>query len=200
MNVGKAQVIAANRFLSQAEMEINAQYISQVLRMWGWSFKAIAAILANMQTESTINPAIYEGLNSGSTSNGFGLVQWTPNTKYKTWADQNGYTYEDIDAQLLRIKYELENGLQWISTWEYPMTFAEFTQDVISDVGYLAYAFMYNYERPATLNQPHRKANAQRWLDFIVDGGGSSVNPSPSPSEPIKGLSLMYKYFVTRRS
>lgn len=197
MPVSKANVVSGNRYLTQSEMETNAQYITGVLRGWGWTDNAIAATLANMQAESTINPAIYEGLDSSSTTNGYGLVQWTPNTKYKTWADERGYTYADIDAQLFRIKYECDNGIQWISTDTYPLSFVEYATSNRSP-SYLAYAFMYNYERPASLDQPTRMSNAEAWLKFIT-GSGGSVTPSPSPSNPRKGLRLIYKYIATRR-
>lgn len=198
MSVTKSQVTAVNGSLTQTQMETNAQYITQVLRGWGWSDQAIAATLANMQAESGINPGVYESHDSSSTTNGYGLVQWTPNTKYKTWADANGYTYSDVDAQLQRIQYEIENGLQWIQTDAYPLTFAEYTVSTL-DVTYLCYAFMHNYERPASLDQPHRMTYAETWLDFIGGAGGGTITPTPSPSVKVKPLPLIYRYIVTRR-
>lgn len=47
-------------------------------------------MLGNMETESTINPGIWQSLNSGNASGGFGLTQWTPATKYINWANNNG--------------------------------------------------------------------------------------------------------------
>lgn len=195
MTVNKDQVVAKNDYLSQSEMEVNATYIYQELTKQGWSINAIASTLANMQSESGINPGIYEGLDNTSDTNGFGLVQWTPNTKYKTWADENGYEYGDIDGQIARIIYEVKNGLQWIVTDTYPMTFEEYTKST-SDVGDLAYAFMYNYERPASLDQPERKTNATRWATFLSGQGGTVTPVTPSKREPMK--SLFYSYIVTK--
>ena len=186
-------VTSANRYLTQSEMEGNARYIAAALLSRGWSVNAIAAMLGNMESESGINPGIYESLDSTSTTNGFGLVQWTPNTKYKTWADANGYAYGDIDGQITRIQYELDNGLQWISTDAYSMTFSEFSTSTQSPEK-LAQAFLYNYERPASLDQPNRSTQARSWYTFINKEqiGGAVV--------PVKGMSKLLLYFAgTRR-
>lgn len=179
-------------------MENNALYVCAFLSSKGWTINAISAILANMQAESGVNPGIYENLNSNSTTNGYGLVQWTPNTKYKTWADDNGYRYGDIDGQLNRIIYELENGLQWIATDTYNMTFAEFSRSS-DDVGDLAYAFMYNYERPASLDQPQRKINAETWLQFITNNGGATLPEANDKPKKAKEMSRLLFYFQGMR-
>lgn len=162
-----------NAYLTREEMQVNALYIWDVLRGYGWSMPAVAAMLGNMESESTINPGIYEGLNSLTETNGFGLVQWTPNTKYKTWADENGYAYGDINGQIMRIIYELENGLQWISTDSYPLSFVDFSKSTMTPE-YLANAFLYNYERPSSLNQPNRATQARSWYHYLIENGNAS--------------------------
>lgn len=193
-------VISKNAYLTQAEMEGNAVYIFNKLKKAGWSFNAICSTLANMQSESGINPGIYEGLDSESDTNGFGLVQWTPNTKYKSWASANGYNYGDIDGQIARILYELNNGIQWIATDTYPLTFEEYSTSNDS-LDTLTYAFMYNYERPASLDQPHRKEYAQQWSTFLTpyNTGSPTTQPRP-PVESVtdKSMSFIYKWFATR--
>ena len=190
-------VTSANRYLTRSEMEGNARFISDVFLANGWTMNAVAAMLGNMESESTINPGIYEGLDASSSSNGFGLVQWTPNTKYKTWADANGYggDYGDIVGQVARILYELREGLQWIPTSEYPLSFVEFTRSTES-ASYLAQAFLYNYERPASLDQPHRSTQAEEWLTFLGSGGGSVT---PTPSTPKRMSKILMYYSGTRR-
>lgn len=149
-------------------MGVNAQYIYAFFKALGWTKNAICAMLGNMQTESTINPGIYENLDSSSPG-GFGLVQWTPNTKYKTWADEHGFTdYTDINGQLTRIQYELTNGLQWISTDTFPMSFEEFSKST-KPADFLANVFLYNYERPASLDQPTRGTQALYWFNYLND-------------------------------
>lgn len=192
-------VTSANRYLTRAEMEGNAEFICSVFLANGWSVNAIAAMLGNMESESGINPGIYENLDSASTTNGFGLVQWTPNTKYKTWANENGYggNYGDIVGQVARIRYEVENNIQWISTDKYPLSFKEFTTSGKSPE-YLAQAFLYNYERPASLDQPARSTQARKWYNFI-----QGVSPdAPTPGDPTgkKEMSKLLLYFAgTRR-
>ena len=162
-------VTAENRYLTRGEMEGNARYIWAFFLSRGWTAEAVAAMLGNMETESTINPAIYENLDANSTTNGFGLVQWTPNTKYKTWADANGYgnNYANIDGQLARILWEVANGEQWIPLPDYAsMTFKEFSTSKLFPE-YLAEIFLRCYERPADTNQPNRATQARAWYNLL---------------------------------
>ena len=79
-------VISSNAYLTVAQMTGNAQYILNYLMARGWSKEAVCAMLGNMQSESTINPGIWQGLDSSRVDLGYGLVQWTPSTKYTSWA------------------------------------------------------------------------------------------------------------------
>lgn len=158
------------------EMTANAQYIlNYLVVVYGWTKEAVCGMLGNMQVESTINSGIWENLDAGNLSGGFGLVQWTPATNYITWAQNEGYTdydqYGQIDPQLLRIKYELDNNLQWIPTSEYPISFEEFTQSTESPE-YLASAFLKNYERAGVEAEETRRSNARYWYDNLETGGG----------------------------
>jgi murein DD-endopeptidase MepM/ murein hydrolase activator NlpD len=167
-------VYAENRFLTKEEMTVNADYILSFLLSRGWTKNAVAGMLGNMETESTINPAIWQSLDYGNMSGGFGLVQWTPASKYTDWADANGYVWENIDGQLTRLQYEIDNSLQWISTSEYPLSFAEFKVSTQTPE-YLADAFLKCYERPAEQNQPDRQTQARYWYDTLT-GEGSTGN------------------------
>lgn len=163
----------------------NAQIVAYQLQTnAGFTFESACAVLGNMQSESTINAGIYESLNSGSTTNGFGLVQWTPNTKYiRDWAIPMGYTeynmYGRISPQVQRIKFELDYGLQWISTSQYPMSFQEFSKSTLPP-DYLAAVFITNYERPANNNQPIRGTQALYWYNNLE--GGGVIPPDPDPN------------------
>lgn len=170
--------ISGNYFLTLAQMQVNAQLIYDDLIADGWSANSICAMLGNMQTESTINPGIYQSLDDESDTNGYGLVQWTPNTKYKNWVDS---TYGDGDYgnlyyNLARIKYEIANGLQWISTSTYPMTFEQFKVSTLS-VYTLAQVFLYNYERPAVKPNYARSTQAVYWYNLLYTpaSGGFTV-------------------------
>lgn len=188
-------ITAENRYLTRAEMEGNAEVIASVLTSHGWTLNAIAAMLGNMESESTINPAIYENLDDTSTDNGFGLVQWTPNTKYKEWCDMMGYTdYNDIYHQLERIRFELYTGLQWIPTDAFPMSFAEFAASEASPE-LLAQAFLYNYERPADLNQASRSLQAREWYNYL----SSTVIDPPTPPKKKGEMSKLLLYWSAIR-
>ena len=167
-------VYSSNQYLTKEQMTVNATYIMGEFTSHGWSKNAIAGMLGNMERESTINPGLWQSLNEGNLSGGFGLVQWTPATNYTDWADSNGYSWGDIDGQIARIIYELNNGLQWISTSEYPLSFQEFTISSESPE-YLASAFLKNYERAGVEEEQERRDNARYWFDVLDgEGGGES--------------------------
>lgn len=154
--------IAKNEYLTQTEMENNAKLVWDYFGSRGWSLSAVAAMLGNMQTESNINPGIWESL--VEYGGGYGLVQWTPYTKYSEWAGSNWQN--NGNKECARIFYELNNGLQWISTDLYPLSFAEFSKSG-NTPEYLAEAFLYNYERPAVQPQPVRETQARAWYNFL---------------------------------
>lgn len=157
----------------------NALYIWQYFRKRGWSMNAVAALLGNIQRESTLNPGLWQNRREWGTakSHGFGLTQWTPYTKFTDWCAVNGYKIDDIDVQLLRIEKEVEASEvsgwqeldQWITTDTYNISFKEFTQST-KDAAWLAGAFLLNYERAADQSiekQQARGRNATYWFDFL---------------------------------
>ena len=155
--------ITGNRYLSMSEMQNNADIMYAFFTEKGWTVNAISAMFGNMQTESTLNPGIWENLDPFV--GGYGLVQWTPYTHYSEWA---GDGWQDNgQKEMERIQYELENHLQWISTSLYPMTFREFSQSD-KPPAYLAQAFLYNYERPAVKPQPARSKQAEYWYEYLA--------------------------------
>ena len=170
--------IGGNFWLNQSQMENNAAIIWEYLGSYGWTEQAVAALLGNMQKESTINPGIWQALTVGS--GGYGLVQWTPYTKYAYWAgnqwENNGY------LELQRILYEVPltgSEAQWIRTTTYNLSFAEFTQSTAS-VSWLTSAFMHNYERPETYaTEAERQGYAAYWYQFIQG------EPVPPPTPPV---------------
>jgi hypothetical protein len=177
-------VFDSNNFLTASQMKVNAQYIATFFIRKGWTPNSIAAMLGNMQSESGINFGIYESLNAASTTNGFGLVQWTPNSKYFDWANANGYANDHVNGELNRILWELENKQQWYGTTSYPMTFKEFTQSI--DTPYnLAMAFLFDYERPYNRNQPNRGTQATNWYNTL-----DWSNPDTTPTSTPTGMSI----------
>lgn len=183
--------ITKNGYLTRAEMENNVLMAWQYFGSRGWSREAVSAMAGNWETESTINPGIWESL--VPYGGGYGLVQWTPYTKYSDWAgdgwESNG------NKQCERIVYEMENGLQWFSNPEAPtvsppISFREFSTSTL-DVETLANYFLWYYEHPAEAIQPARATQARKWYEFL-----SGVTPSPTPTKKKKMPLWMYlRYF-----
>lgn len=174
-------------------MKKNAQYIWQYLSARNWSINAVAALLGNLQSESGMSPSIWESCIEGSIINtttgihtlntpvleqyfnesssdpekrrypGYGLVQWTPYTKYTAWCtdpdDGRDLKYWDIDSQLDRIIWESDHDVWGLAPYNsnYKFrgkTFGDITfRDFIvstDDVGWLAAAFAFCYEKPGS--------------------------------------------------
>ena len=177
--------ISANRFLTEQEMQNNATYIYYYLSQRGWTMNAVAGMLGNMETESTINPGIWQNLNEG-VGPAFGLVQWDPFTKYTNWSEENGLEPSEMDSALKRIEWELENGEQYYPTTDYPETFAEFKVST-ADPYYLGMAFLRNYERPADPDQTARGTQAEKWYAFL-----SGLGPfTPSTTKKKRGYNFV---------
>lgn len=163
--------------LTTEQMTVNVAYITKFLRANGWTDNSIAAICGNMQAESSLNPGRWQSEDVGNYNLGYGLVQWTPATKYINWCATEGIAPEDMDSGLKRILYELENNIQWIATNSYNYSFKSFSKST-APPSILAAAFMLNYERPADQSasaQTNRGNRANIWYEYItgISGGGS---------------------------
>ena len=169
--------ISRNGFLSEDEVKHNAVLVCERLAKHGFTLNAISAIVANMEAESTVNPAIWEGLQPYI--GGYGLVQWTPYEKYSDWAGEDWQGNGDKECD--RIAYEFENGVQYYPTDYYPIDGNAFKKS-INNPKELASAFMYNYERPASYaTQWYRQERALYWYDYLQN----KYNQEPSiPEEP----------------
>lgn len=186
-------------FLSEAQSLQNAQLVVNRMLKNGWSKNAICGVLGNMRHESSVNPNMYEYGYLWSADRGFGLVQWTPRSKYWNWALSNGYAESELrngEAQLDFMDHEMKNGLQWISTPNYPLSYSEFAKSKKS-VDYLTQAFLWNYERPnysAGINStPDRIRFAKLCynnLDFTGDGTSVPVDDTQLALLPIDYLNI----------
>ena len=182
--------ISKNAYLTLGERENNAILVWQYFGSKGWSIEAVSAMLGNMESESTINPGIWESL--APFVGGYGLTQWTPYTKYSDWA---GSSWENNgNKQCERIVYEMENGLQWFANPEAPIvsppiSFREFSTSTI-DVETLANYFLWYYEHPAITIQPARATQARKWYEFL-----SEMPPIPRPTRKKMPLWMYLRYF-----
>lgn len=169
------------RWLSENESLQNAQLVVNHFSASDWSKEALSALLGNMRHESSINPNLYEFGYDWSEDRGFGLVQWTPRSKYWDWAVANNLPPRNGDSQLARIDYEVDNNIQWIATTDYPMSFEQFRQST-QNVDTLTQAFTWNYERP--LQSAGESSMAGRILfarkclaELDFTGSGGTIKP-----------------------
>lgn len=185
--------------LSTNQMQINARYIYDYLSNEGWTLNAIAGMLGNLQAESSINPGRWQSDRVGGEAegHGYGLVQWTPYTKYITWCDSMGYSDPSkIDNNLSRIVYEVKNNIQWIGRGSWSnMSFYDFTRSNLTPEE-LGASFVICYERPADQSsevQSYRGSLARSWYDYLT-----GVIPNP-PVTKSKKNSFNYLLFRRRK-
>ena len=189
-----AEWSSGNRYLSQEEMEYNAQLVQAYGLNAGWSKNAICAILGNMESESGINPGIWESLTPWR--GGYGLTQWTPYTKYSQWAgvgwQNNG------DKEMDRIAWEAANDEQWFynsQIGEYPpYDFSDFLRDSTTTIATMANYFLWFYEHPANPIQPWRGEQALAWESFL--DWDDPPEPPPVPPEPPEPPEPEFPYWL----
>ena len=181
------------------QMSVNATYIYSYLTANGWTKESVAALLGNMQAESSINPGRWQSDRVGgdTSGHGYGLVQWTPYTKYTEWATSEGHSDpSEMDSNLARIMYEVKNNIQWYGTGNYSgMSFEEFATSS-EDVSFLAVGFLLCYERPADQSnsvQEYRSSLARTWYEYL---GGVPITPGGSTGKRKK---KKYKFILFNR-
>lgn len=175
--------------LELKHMQVNARYIFNYCSELGFSTNAICGMLGNFQVESSINPGRWQNDDVDNTSLGYGLVQWTPATKYINLVRQYD-EFEDpstMDNNLYIIcEYEMQRTFQYYPTDNYPETYVEFCTSTKSP-SYLAKAFLYNYERAGVEAVEKRVEYANYWYEFLT-GSTPPIDPSdpdvptPTPS------------------
>lgn len=198
------------------EAENNVTQIADVLTGLGWSLNAIAGICGCIQRESGFNPWRWQGNRIQPTSiknqdnprgSAYGLVQWDSCLKYinspeaqsfpgygPNFSDQVG-SQEDGTAQL----YFINTGSGYYRTTNYPERFSEYKVSD-KDAGYLAAAWLYNFERPASggSTETQVRQNGQYWYEYLTGNPPSDkliINGyvTPAGSGTITGLGL-YEY------
>lgn len=185
---------APDEYLSQTQMDTNALWIAAWCKKNrpDWTMTAIAAMLGNMQTESYINPGIWEskinwearGEDPEDNSHGYGLVQWTPWGKYTNFAERHGYERVHIASQMKRIGAEVDLGLQWIGAGSWSdWTFTDFMHS--TDTAYnLAGAFVRCYERPNITSETYKERGRQAdYYYALITGNAFPDIPDDEQSE-----------------
>ena len=188
-------------WLTEEQSLQNAQMVVNFLNGKDWSKEAIAALIGNMRHESSINPNMYEYGKEWVDDWGFGLVQWTPRSKFWNWGLAQGYTETELrsgDSQLARIDYEVDNDIQYIANGhsarygyesKYDFSFADFRQNTQGlTVNQLTEAFMWNYEGPAysagTGSLSERQAFANRAFNELDWSGTGDGGDGEEPEDP----------------
>lgn len=177
--------VSEDRYLNQREQENNANIIIRYYRSIGIDDRTIAAILGNMQSESTLSPVFSE-----RGGGGYGLVQWTPQSDLINACTNLGLSpYTSGDVQIQVIIQEIigpSSVRQWYTSQAYienyynsgassDMIGITGTEFIYNTMGWtpdkLAVLFMAGYERPSydpSVNHyQNRKTNALRWYQYI---------------------------------
>ena len=95
-----------NTYLTQSEMENNAQIIYGIFNSLGYNFSSICAILGNMQQESTLSPIFAE-----RGGGGYGLLQWTPKSDLTDACSKLGLSpYKTAPCNVIVL---MESYLSW---------------------------------------------------------------------------------------
>ena len=157
-----ADWVSKNAYLGNADMRNNALLTYSYLIPRGWSHNAVCALLGNMQKESTINPGVWEGLKK-NVRGGYGLVQWTPSTKYTNWAAQHGYDIKDGDPQLEWIDTMTVPAGQWVQRDGFNISFNDWKTDTTHDIEYMTRAFERDFEN--SNDNEAQKAQRVTWAN-----------------------------------
>ena len=188
------QWVSRDDYLNQSEMENNATIIINYYRSQNIEDRTIAAILGNMQAESTLSPILNERGGGG----GYGLVQWTPKQDLIDACSTLGlspYTSGDVQIQVV---IEEITGPQSVRQWYTSQGFIQnyynsgATSDMIGITGSdflnntmnwtpekLAIMFMAGYERPSynplVNHYINRQQYARNWFNYM----GGITPPTP---------------------
>lgn len=173
-----------------------------------YSLYVISAMCGNFWTESNINPAIWESLNSGSYTDlnkGYGIGQWTNTStsgsgarliNLQSWITSNGYNMYDGNAQLQYIKKENI----WYKNNSYSFqSLSEFLSSESTDLTMLTNAWTRCWEgiTPQGERVTHANTIYNYLLDHKDDSGLSWVkgNRYLTESEIKNNAVLVYQFF-----
>jgi len=168
--------------LSEEQKIVNAEFIFDYLFDLGWSIQAIAAVLGNIERESQLNPATYQGnVRDFNKRLGYGLFQWTPQREFLK--DEAGRDYYDKMAQEnphLLILEQLDFFIttrrdRWYSDLAvrgyeapYAMNFSDFIKSTTCPRE-LAVIFQTHYLRSSNSAEGRiiRTDNAEKWFEYF---------------------------------
>lgn len=186
--------IGVAKYFDKTKQQNNADEFYKYFNNYGATLEAICGMLGNITRESTLNPAIKQGISSNL---GWGLIQWTPATILTNWCKQYKYNWYDGAVQCERIKCEGEGtkdaGGYWLPTTSYPYKWSEFI--ALTDVEEATKAYLYERERAGIEALDTRLKYASEWYNYFT---GSPITPTP-PTPPTQYIKKMPIYMMLRR-
>lgn len=183
-----------NRLLSTSERRHNGVNVYNYFVGLGWTLNAACALLGNMELESSINPGLWQiGFKPESKNAGYGLVQWTPWTKYANWAGASWRGNGDLECN--RLEYEWRNEKQWIQNVK--MSFDKWAHSN-DEVERLTEIFMKNYERPGVPHLQDRIDYALAWYIYLT-GDERPPEPDEKPVSPFLGIDTWLKLWMLKK-
>lgn len=164
-----------------------------LVRDYGWDRDSACAVIGNMARESRLNPAqTQDGYDIGGTRGGFGLVMWTPQTKYRNWCIQNNHSVNSGYWQLWFInnKPTLEEQQQFNENdGLYNITWGDFihnTRGYSAEV--LTAVWLKCYERAGVSALSQRLYYSTNYAQYFYNYEPSPdpTPPDPTPYKPVK--------------
>lgn len=141
--------------------ESNKQSVCLTLKYIGIPDNGVAAIMTNINYESSFDPTVHGDLENGEYTS-YGLCQWH-NGRYDNLRKAFPDTYNTIGSQIDYLMYELKNS--YTSVYDAVMNSSESVYDS-------TYTFCANFERPAdTENSCKRRANnSDSYATYVSNG------------------------------
>lgn len=165
----------------------NADEIISYFNSLGFTNEAIAGLLGNMEHESYLNPGQQEIGYNGSTSHGYGLIQWTPATNLINVIGNEWYRGD------LQIQFINEEGSTsaWIPTERFPYSWSEFSQ--LTDYKEATMAYAIERERAGVSAFEARIKYADFWYNYILNN--PPTPPTPTPTKKHMPVWMMCRRF-----
>lgn len=204
-------------YRESAEAFDNAICVYNLLTSLGWTVQAVSAFWGNVEAESGYNPWRWESdivpSSNESPEYGYGLVQFTPSSKYildpnarantgygPNYTDWLGNIFDgDSQCRFIDVYADYEPN----PYYDFQISYDEFKTGYYSPE-YLAKAWLHNYERPydqSTAVEDYRASIARYWYDILIEydpsepippeGGGGQ--PVPKPVEDLSYYTNKFK-------
>lgn len=200
-----ASYIASNQYLTERQKQYNAQFIKGWCDAnWPMNLVAFCGILGNADQESTLNPGLWQNRAEG-VGPGYGLLQWTPQSKLTYWTRPRGYPDWDMVGQLLWTRDNTVPYGQWRKTASYPFSFQEYFEKEEHGTDWnvvrAAECWCLNWEQGGYSELPIRRKNAVKWYAYF---GGENppeiIEPDPSwpthPDNPYTSMKMPLWFYL----